>query len=242
MSITTQSRADALVERLFAATIDGLELLSVYLGSELGLYRTLAERGPMTSASLSREAGIAPRYAREWLEQQAVAGLLDVAADGDADHRRYALGPEHARVLADPDDGAHVAPFGHLLAGIGQALPLLVHAYRTGDGVPYSAYGRDFRHGQGHINRPAFSHDLPDTWLRALPDVRERLERGGRIADIGSGQGFASVAVARAFPHATVVGIDADAASVADARRFAAESGVTERANFVCADAADMAA
>src|SRR4051794_41976989 len=94
MSITTQSRADALVERLFAATIDGLELLSVYLGSELGLYRTLAERGPMTSASLSREAGIAPRYAREWLEQQALARPLDVAADRDAHHPPHPPRPQ----------------------------------------------------------------------------------------------------------------------------------------------------
>src|SRR4051794_9838398 len=107
MSLTTQSRADALVERLFAATLDGLELLSVYLGSELGLYRALADRGAMTSPELAQAAGVAPRYAHEWLEQQAVAGLIDVAADPpDGERRRYALGAEHARVLADPDDDA----------------------------------------------------------------------------------------------------------------------------------------
>jgi protein-L-isoaspartate O-methyltransferase len=248
MDTATTARGEALVERLFAATIDALELHAVYLGAELGLYRTLADRGPLTPPELAVAAGITPRYAREWLEQQAVAGILDAeeAAEeapsaGAADLRRYALDPEHARVLAEPDDTAHVAPFAHMLAGIGQVLPRLVDAYRTGDGVPYLAYGRDFRHGQGHINRPAFTHALPTEWIGALPDVVARLERGSaRIADVGCGQGWSTIAVARAYPGAQVVGIDADAPSVAEARRHAAEAGV--RASFVEADAAQLAA
>src|SRR5205085_3330934 len=96
--------------------------------------------------------------------------------------------------------------------------------------------------GQGHINRPAFSHDLPDAWVPALPDIRERLERGGRVADVGCGQGFATVGVARSFPHSTVVGLDADKASIADARRHAAEAGVAERAHLVTGDASELAA
>jgi 2-polyprenyl-3-methyl-5-hydroxy-6-metoxy-1,4-benzoquinol methylase len=226
---TTATRSDQLVERLFSATIDALELFSVYLGSELGLYAALAADGPATAPRLAARAGIAERYAREWLEQQAVAGLLDVAeADDDPLARVYALPADHARVLADPDDAAHVAPFGHLIAGIGGVIEQVAAAYRSGEGVPFAAYGRVFRHGQGHINRPAFSHELPTDWLDALPDLRGRLARGGaRVADVGCGQGFSTVAVAKAFPGARVEGFDADAASIADARRHAAEAGVT---------------
>ncbi|HEV2785712.1 MAG TPA: class I SAM-dependent methyltransferase [Solirubrobacteraceae bacterium] len=240
---TTTSRTDALAERLFAAALGALELFSVYLGAELGLYRALIGNGPLTADGLARAAGIAPRYAREWLEQQAVAGLLDVddpAAPAEA--RRYALGPEHARVLAAPDDAAHVAPFAHLLAGIGQALPRVVDAYRTGGGVPYHAYGRDFRHGQGAINRPAFTHELPTEWLSAMPDVVDRLRRGGaRVADVGCGQGWSTIALARAFPAARIDGLDADDASIAEARRHAAEAGVEGRARFVAGDAGELA-
>jgi 2-polyprenyl-3-methyl-5-hydroxy-6-metoxy-1,4-benzoquinol methylase len=242
MSTTITSRSDALAERLFAATIDALELSTVYLGSELGLYRALAERGPLTAPGLAAAAGIAPRYAREWLEQQAVAGLLGVEDAGlAADERRYVLDPEHARVLVDAEDASHVAPFAHLLAGIGRVMPRLVDAYRTGAGVPYGEYGRDFRHGQGHINRPAFTRALPGAWLAALPDVVERLRAGGaRVADVGCGQGWASIGIARAFPRAEVVGIDADGPSVDDARRHAAEAGVS--ASFATGDAAQLAA
>src|SRR5919108_6195027 len=94
-------------------------------------------------------------------------------------------GPNHADVLVDPDDPAHVAPFAHLLAGIGGVLPRVADAYRTGAGVPYEAYGRAFRHGQGHINRPAFTHELPTDWLAAMPDLLDRPRDGGaRVADL----------------------------------------------------------
>jgi winged helix-turn-helix protein len=75
---TSVDRSEGLVERLFGATIDALELYWIYLGAELGLYRALGERGPATSSQLAERAGIAERYAREWLEQQAGAGLLAV--------------------------------------------------------------------------------------------------------------------------------------------------------------------
>ena len=234
-------RADALVDRLFGATLGALELFSVYLGVELGLYRALERDGALTLDELADRARVHPRYAREWLEQQAVAGLLEVV---DADSRRCALAADHARVLCHDDDAAHIAPFAHMLAGIGGVLPRVAEAYRTGGGVPYEAYGVEFRHGQGHINRPAFTNELPGEWLEAMPDVAARLrsEPPASVADIGCGQGWSTIAVARAFPHAQVDGIDADPGSIADARRHAGEAGVDARVRFVEADAAGSAA
>ncbi|WP_449064177.1 methyltransferase domain-containing protein [Planomonospora algeriensis] len=250
-------RGELLAERLFDGAVGALELFSVYLGTELGLYRALERHGPLTPAGLAGRAGIAPRYAREWLEQQAVAGLLEAggkdSADEEpggeesADERRYRLDPAHARVLLHADDPAHVAPFAHLLAGIGGVLPRVAEAYRTGEGVPYEAYGRAFRHGQGHINRPAFTHELPTAWLAALPDVVARLEADPgagprpRVADVGCGQGWAVLALARAFPHALVEGVDLDEASIADARDQAERAGLGDRVRLTCGDAASMA-
>jgi hypothetical protein len=240
---TATSPADALADRLFGATLGALELFSVYLGAELGLYRALVQNGPLTADGLAGAAGIAPRYAREWLEQQAVAGLLDVDdPDVDAAERRYRLPDEHARVLSSAEDAAHVAPFAHMIVGIGQVLPRVVDAYRTGGGVSYHAYGRDFRHGQGHINRPAFTDELPNEWLAAMPDVVARLRAGGvRVADVGCGQGWSTIALARAFPAAGIEGLDADDASIAEARRHAAEAGVGDRARFRAGDASELA-
>ena len=77
-------RRDALVERLFGATIGAFELLGIYLGDRLGLYRALADRGPLTPRGLAEHAGIHERYAREWLEHQAASAILDVVEQGPA--------------------------------------------------------------------------------------------------------------------------------------------------------------
>jgi SAM-dependent methyltransferase len=241
---TVLDRTDALAERLFGAALGALELYSVYLGTELGLYRALERHGPLVSRELAERAGIAPRYAREWLEQQAVAGLIEVEDTGaPPEERLYALAADHARVLLEGDDAAHVAPFAHMLAGIGRVLPEVVEAYRTGGGVAYESYGRDFRHGQGYINRPVFTQELPSDWLAPMPDVVARLETGrpARVADVGCGQGWSTIAMAQEFLHAQVDGIDLDAASIADARRNAEHAGLNGRLRFLEGDAAALA-
>jgi SAM-dependent methyltransferase len=241
---TVLDRTEALAERLFGAALGALELYSVYLGSELGLYQTLEQHGPLVSRELAEHAGIAPRYAREWLEQQAVAGLIEVEDTGaHPEERLYALAADHAPVLVEGDDAAHVAPFAHMLAGIGRVLPEVVDAYRSGGGVPYESYGRDFRHGQGHINRPAFTQELPSDWLAAMPDVVARLETGrpARVADVGCGQGWSTIAMAQEFLHAHVDGLDLDPASIADARSHAEQAGLNGRLRFLEGDAAGLA-
>src|ERR1700737_98984 len=71
-----EEQRGALVERIFHGGIAILEMLSIYVGDRLGLYRALAESGPSTVTQLARSASIDERYAREWLEQQAGAGPL----------------------------------------------------------------------------------------------------------------------------------------------------------------------
>ena len=233
---------DSLSERIFQSTIHALELFGVYLGKRLGLYEALRRQGPLSPLGLAQAAGIDPRYAREWLEQQAVAGFIAVDRHiGDPAERQYSLPDAHVGVLVEDDDPEHVAPFAQMVAGIAAALPEVVDAYCTGEGVPYERYGADFRLGQGGINRPAFSQDLVDTWLPAIPDLDDLLKRkkGARIADVGCGEGWSTIALAKAYPDADVVGYDMDRASIIDATAYAASLGVDAR--FHCADAAHLA-
>jgi hypothetical protein len=227
-------------ERLTAATTGALELFGVYLGTRLGLYRGLAGSAGLTPGGLADRAGIHPRYAREWLEQQAVAGLLEVDdVTGPAEDRRYRLPDGHEGALLTVDDPAHVAPFADMVVGIAQVLGDVVAAYRDGTGVPYSRYGQNFRRGQGGINRPAFSRDLTGGWLPAVPHLHTRLSRpGARIADVGCGHGWSTIALADAYPGADVLGIDDDPASIDQARSNAATAGSTAR--HLRADAASL--
>lgn len=237
-----QAERDAMVARLYSSTIGALELFHVYLGERLGLYRALAAKGPLNATELASTAGINERYAREWLEQEAVAGILVVEpGNDDSSERRYSLPPGHAEVLTDADSINFFAPVGSGLVGIGMVMPNVVQAFRTGGGVPYEAYGAEMRSSISRLNRPGLLNLLGSRWLPAISDVDRRLrsEPPARVADVGCGTGWSSIGIAKAYPLVTVDGFDLDSASIEDARRNAQESGVADRVTFQVRDAAD---
>src|SRR5947199_10739202 len=91
-SPSTEEATGALIGRIFEAGLNFMELLTIFIGDRLGLYGELAERGPATPSQLASRAGINERYAREWLEQQAATGLLDVDDPGKpAGDRTYSI-------------------------------------------------------------------------------------------------------------------------------------------------------
>ena len=225
-----------LADRLVGAATGVLEMQSIYLGRRLGLYESL--RTPRTAAELAEAVGIGARHAREWLEQQTVAGFVSVEGDREVTEARFWLDPQQLAVFVERESPAHVSPLADMLAGGGLVIDQVVEAYRNGSGVPYAAYGKAFREGQSGINRPAFVGDLPRIWIKAAADVAARLEKGGRVADLGCGTGWSTVAMARAFPKAEVIGFDSDGDSITDAISNARASGV--KVEFVRADASVM--
>ncbi len=239
---SADARRDDLVERLFGSALGALDLLCVYLGDRLGLYKALADAGPSTSSELASAAGVNERYAREWLEQQAMAGILE-AVDPDASdaERRYAVPAGHDEVLLDADSLNHMAPMAQLLVACALPIHAVVAAFATGEGVPYANYGADLHEGQARFTRPLFDNFLAKDWLPAVPAIHERLNADppARVADIACGLGHSSIAIARACPKVMVDGIDLDQASIARARQLLPTSGVGDRVAFQCRDAAD---
>ena len=221
-----------------------MDLYGVYLGDRLELYRRLAEAGPLTSSGLASAARIHERYAREWLEQQAATGILEVDdAGADASARRYSLPAGHDEALLDEASLNYVAPFGRLAVAVGRPLDDLLAAFRSGEGVPYEAYGADLYEGQEAFTRPLFMTLLGSEWFPAVPDLHERLSADppARVADVACGCGWSSIAMARAYPAIHVDGVDLDTASVEKARRNVAGTGVEDRVVFYERDAADPA-
>jgi SAM-dependent methyltransferase len=232
---------DALVERLFGAVIDTLEVASVHIGGRLGFYRSLAEDGEATSRELAVRTGTDERYVREWLEQQAVAGFLS-ADDPEAEpgERRYGLPEAHRPVFAEEEDLNHLTPLATLAIGVLRPIDALLEVYRTGGGVPYEAYGADTREGIGAINRPQFVH-LVGEWLASIPEVDARLrtEPPARVADLACGTAWSSIAIARAYPQVRVDAIDLDPESIEVARESVAAAGLDDRVKPAVRDASD---
>ena len=242
--ITAEDRATALAERVFNATIETMDLATIYLGDRLGYYRALRDLGEATPAELAARTGTNERYTREWLEQQAVTGILDATGTVDPSTRRYALPAGHEVALTDADSLAFVPPLAKQFLGMTSVFPALLDAYRTGAGVPYEDYGADVREGIAEANRVMFINLLAQEWLPALPDIDARLRdtaRPARVADIGCGSGWSTIAITQGYPAAQVDGIDIDAASIADAKRNAAPLGLGDRISFHARDAGDPA-
>jgi 2-polyprenyl-3-methyl-5-hydroxy-6-metoxy-1,4-benzoquinol methylase len=239
-SASPDAAAVALVEATIGASIGAVELACLYLGERLGLYHALAA-GPATARELAERAACDERYVREWLEQQAAAGVLACDDPSAApSERRFALPVGHDVALTDADSLASVGGIVRSFTGFVAALPAVVEAFRTGAGISYADYGEDVREGIAAANRPHFNHLLAADWFPAMPEVHDRLSASpARVADFACGCGWSSLAIARAYPLAFVDGLDEDAASITRAREHASEAGLDGRVRFVCSDAAD---
>ncbi len=236
----SQQTADEVAERLFGSLLGTVEILSVYLGDRLGWYRCLADDGPANAVDLARRTDTQVRYAREWLEQQAVAGLLDVESDGEPDERRFSLPASTAEVMTDETSLAYLAPLGRMFGAVGAVLPQLLEVYRTGGGVSWDDLGDDAREAQADANRPWYDKQLGPA-LAGVPAVHDALTAPGcRVLDVGCGGGWSSIALARAYPSATVLGVDIDQPSVDLAVANAHDAEVSERVRFLCQDAATL--
>jgi SAM-dependent methyltransferase len=238
---TATAATDVLADRLFSSLLGTLDVLTVHIGDQFGLYELLHRSGPLSAPEVAQGSGMAPRYAREWLEQQAVAGLVDVEdAGAPAGERRYAVSDAHAAVLCDRDSLAYLTPFARMVAAAAVQMPRLLEAYRTGGGLGWSDFGELMRTAQAEANRPLFLEVLGSEWLPSLPDLDAALRDGGKVADIGCGDGWSSIGIARAYPAVTVDGYDVDGDSIDAARDHAASYGLGERVRFTQVDAASV--
>jgi len=219
-----------------------MEISCIYVGDRLGFYRALADDGGATASELADATGTHERYTREWLEQQAVAGILEVDdADALPEQRRYRLPEGHDEVLLERDSLYYAAPLPQQMVSITRPLPAVLEAFKTGGGVPYPDYGEDMREGIAHANRTMFVNLMGTEWLPAISEAHERLRADppARVADIGCGAGWSSISMTRAYPKVRVDGFDLDEGSIAEAKANAEAEGLTDRVTFQVRDAAD---
>lgn len=208
----------------------------VLIGDKLGLYKALAERGPMNSQDLANATGTAERYVREWLGSQSAGGYVSY----DPVSGRYSLSEEQAFALADENSPAFLpGAFQVALAAV-KAEAKITDAFRSGNGLGWHEHDPGLFHGTERFFRPSYAANLVSSWIPALDGVEAILTRGARVADVGCGLGASTIIMAKAFPQSQFVGFDFHPASIDLARQRAAEAGVGERVGFEVAKAKEF--
>ena len=111
----------------------------------------------------------------------------------------------------------------------------LEEAFRTGTGMhqPYH-----WVEGRSDGTRSMFLKLLGSEWLPAVPELHERLSSAppARIADVGVGSGWSSIAMARAYPDVLVDGYDLDELAIGYAQKHARDAGLGDRVTFLAGD------
>lgn len=228
------TRAEEFAGQMIGILNGGMTTLLVSIGHRLGLFDSLAELPPSTSAEIAEATGLEERYIREWANGLTVAGVL--VHHGEAD--TYALPPEHAAALtraAGPDNVATLAQYVGVFAEVEDPV---IECFRHGGGVPYSAYPR-FQALQAEESAQVYDAALVRGVVPLVPGLTERLEQGLDALDVGCGQGHAVNVLAKAFPNSRFSGRDISEEGIAAARAEADALGLTN-ARFDQASVTDL--
>jgi SAM-dependent methyltransferase len=230
-----QARLQAFMGRVVGDFGSTISSALVVIGDKLGLYKAMAEAGPLTPAELAARADVSERYLRDWLVNQAASGYVDY----DPVTGRYALPDAHALALADEHSPVFVAGGFQNLTAIIKAEPRIAEAFRSGGGMLWGEHDLGVFEGTERFFRPGYAANLVAGWIPALDGVGAKLADGATVADVGCGHGASTIILAQAFPRSRFFGFDNHAPSVVRARQAAAQAGVAERAVFEVASATD---
>ncbi len=231
-------KVDALVGRLVGDLGATVSAALIVLGDQLGLYKAMGDGEPVSPAALAERTGLNERYVREWLSAQAASSFIDY----DPATETFSLSPEQAMAFADEASPAFFAGAFEIAQSIWLDEPKIAEAFRTGSGVGWHEHSTCLFRGTERFFRPGYNVNLIDNWIPALSGVREKLEAGCTVADVGCGHGASTVLLAKAFPKSKFWGFDYHGPSIARAREAAKAAGVGDQITFQQAAAADYPA
>lgn len=202
--------------------------VTVIIGDKLGLYKAMADSIPVTSQQLADKTGCDERYIREWLASQAASKYVEY----DAATQTYTLPQEHAFALISDEHPVFI-PAGYYLAGSTyRDEEKFTEIFKSGKGLGWHEHHPDLFCGTLRFFKPTYMAHLIGDWIPSIPGLKEKLEAGAKVADIGCGLGASTILMAKTFPNSEFWGYDYHGPSIDDARKAAKEAGVEANCHF----------
>lgn len=217
----------------FGATLSSM---LAYIGQRLGLYEALADSDGLTPSELAARTGTTERYVREWLVNQAAGDYVHY----DPQSGKYSLLPEQAVALTDEDSPFYVGGGFFVVKAMLGAQPRIMESFKNGGGMLWGEHDADLFVGTEKFFRPGYTAHLIDSWIPSLTGVKEKLESGAKVADIGCGHGASTLIMAKAFPNSRFYGFDNHEPSIATAAAKAEAAGISDRVHFEAVGAAEV--
>lgn len=236
--MTTQEIDTARVEEFaghIVGILNGASLTHmISIGHRTGLFDTMAQMPPVSSAEIAARSRLNERYVREWLGAMVTGRIVEY----DPASQSYRLPAEHAASLTRAAGPANLGGFAEMLSEVGLVETEVVDKFRAGGGVPYASYPR-FQELMRAESAQVFDAALIDVTLPLVPGIVQRLKEGIDVADVGCGAGHAINLMAKAFPNSRFRGYDFSEEGVSLGRAEAAGMGL-KNAEFEVKDAAEL--
>lgn len=236
MSEVNMEKLEALAGKVIGDVAGALSLYMAYLGDQAGLFDAIDGGGRMTVDQIAEKTGLNPKYLHEWLGSVCAAGYVTYHSEDET----FSLSEEQALVLGREGQPACMQGFIMAIVSQYEEHEKATEIFKSGKGRPWGDHSQCLFCGTDRFFRPGYMANLTENWIPALEGVEDKLRAGGKVADVGCGQGSSTILMAEAYPNSHFVGIDFHAPSIEEARRKAHAAGL-ENIEFAVATAQDYA-
>ncbi len=228
-------KGGAFAERLLATLNQGALCLMISIGHRIGLFDTMRDLAPATSAGIAAKAKLNERYVREWLGAMVTGRIIDV----DPSTGQFSLPGEHAAFLTRGAGADNIGVFAQYIPLLAMVEDEIIECFKNGGGVPYAKFPR-FHEVMAEDSGQSVLSSLESHIVPLVRGLAESFTAGIQMLDVGCGSGRIMNRLAGLYPKSRFTGIDLSSQAILSAWQEASAKKL-RNVEFIVADLSNFA-